>query len=145
MQNYTQSPAATIRDHGAFYEPAADGASSFIDARDIAAVAVKALTEEGHNRKAYTLTGGEALTRQQLADTLTAAIGKPVKYVAVDDAALRSAMAAAPKPLTELMSVLFGLVRVGHTAGVSPDVEKVLGRKPTTFASFARDYAAAWK
>jgi uncharacterized protein YbjT (DUF2867 family) len=145
MQNYTTMSAAGIKTQGAFYEPADEGKSSFIDTRDIAAVAVKALTEAGHNGKDYTLTGGEALSRKDVAEIISKVTGKPVNFVNVDDAALRQAMAQAPKQLTDFMSYLFGVVRAGYTAGVSPDVETVLGRKPTTFAQFAKDHAGAWK
>lgn len=145
MQNYAVQQAGGIKHQGAFYEPADEGKSSFIDTRDIAAVAVKALTEKGHDGKSYLLTGGEALNRNEVAEAIGAAIGKPVKFVNVDDAALRQAMADAPPKLTELMSMLMGYVRANYTGAVSPDVEKLLGRKPTTFAQFAKDHASAWK
>jgi uncharacterized protein YbjT (DUF2867 family) len=145
MQNYSNQQAGTIKDSGVLYEPANEGKSSFIDTRDIAAVAVKALTENGHAGKSYVLTGGEALSRHDVAAAISAAIGKPVKFVNVDDAALRQAMAGAPPKLTELMSLLMGYVRANYTGSISPDVEKLLGRKPTSFAQFAKDHADAWK
>jgi uncharacterized protein YbjT (DUF2867 family) len=145
MQNYTVQQAGSIKHQGAFYEPADEGKSSFIDTRDIAAVAVKALTEKGHEGKSYVLTGGQALDRHEVAAAISAAIGKPVKFVNVDDAGLRQAMADAPPKLTELMSVLMGYVRANYTGAISPDVEKLLGRKPTTFAQFAKDHVSAWK
>jgi uncharacterized protein YbjT (DUF2867 family) len=145
MQNYATTSAATIRDHGAFYEPADDGKTAFIDTRDIAEIGVKALTEPGHNGKSYALTGAEPLDRHQVAAHISTAIGKPVNFVNVDDAALRKAMAGAPAALVELMSALMGYVRAGYTAGIETDVEKVLGRKPTSFAQFARDHAHVWK
>lgn len=144
MQNYATMMADSVR-AGAIYEPADEGRTSYVDTRDIAAVAVKALTEAGHHGKAYTLTGGEALSRSDLAQQLSLVTGYPVAYVPVDDAALRGAMAGAHPDVVELMVAIYGYVRAGWTAAVSPDVEAVLGRKPITFASFARDHAAAWK
>ena len=144
MQNYSTMSVGSIK-AGAIYEPAADGASSFIDARDIADVAVVALTKPGHEGKAYALTGPAPLTRADVADAVSKVSGREVKYVAVDDAALRSAMAGAPASLIELMSGLFSLVRQGLTAGVSPDVENVLGRPPRAFATFAADHADVWR
>ncbi len=144
MQNYATQSAGSIK-AGVIYEPAADGASSFIDTRDIAAVAVAALTRRGHVGKAYALTGPATLTRAEVAAELAKASGHEVAYVAVDDAALRKAMAGAPPSLVELMSLLFGYVRAGYTAVVSPDVEKVLGRPARDFASFAREHAALWR
>jgi uncharacterized protein YbjT (DUF2867 family) len=145
MQNYAVQQAAMIKNTGAFYEPADEGKSSFIDTRDIAAVAVKALTEKGHSGKSYLLTGGEALSRKDVAEQISKATGKTIKFVNVDDAALRKAMADAPQKLTDLMSVLMGYVRAGYTGDISPDIEKILGRKPITFAKFAKDHASVWK
>ena len=107
MQNYSTMSAASIK-AGAIYEPAAEGATSFIDARDIADVAVTVLTKPGHEGKAYALTGPAALTRAEVATALSKASGREVKYVAVDDAALRAGMAGAPASLVELMSALVG-------------------------------------
>jgi len=144
MQNYATMVAASVR-AGAIYEAAADGASSFVDLRDIAAVAVAALTKPGHAGKTYTLTGPAALTRAEVAAALSRAIGRKVEYVAVDDAALRGAMAGAPPALIELMSGLYGAVRQGYTAAVSEDFAHVTGRAPSDFAAFAADNVAAWR
>ena len=144
MQNYATLALGSVKS-GAIYEPAAEGATSFVDTRDIAAVAVAALTDDRHIGKIYSLTGPAALTRTEVAAELSKAIGKPVAYVAVDDAALRNGMKGAPVTLIELMSTLFGYVRAGATAGVSPDIETVTGRLARDFASFARDYAAVWR
>jgi uncharacterized protein YbjT (DUF2867 family) len=98
MQNYATMMADQVRS-GAIYEPAAEGATSFVDARDIAAVALAALTQPGHNRQIYALTGPVALTRAEVAATLTRVVGKKVTYIAIDDAALRNGMAGAPASL----------------------------------------------
>ena len=144
MQNYSTMAAGSVKS-GAIYEPAAEGASSFVDTRDIADVAVAVLTKPGHEGKAYALTGPAALTRADVAAELTKASGHGVVYVAVEDAALREGMAGAPASLIELMSALFGYVRAGYTAGVSHDVETVLGRPARDFASFAAEHAGVWK
>lgn len=145
MQNYATLSAPTIRDQGAIYEPAADGKSAFIDTRDIAAVVAKVLTEPGHEGAAYGLTGPAALDRAEVAALIAEAAGKPVRYVPVDDAALRQAMAAAPPALTELMSGLFAAVRAGQTAATTTTVLDLLGRPPISFRTFARDHADAWR
>jgi uncharacterized protein YbjT (DUF2867 family) len=145
MQNYAVQQASSIRTRGAFYEPADEGKSSFVDTHDIAAVAVKVLTEKGHGGKSYVLTGGEALNSHEVAAANSEAISKPVKFVNVDDAGLRKAMTDAPPKLTELMSVLMGYVRANYTGAVSPDIERLLGRKPIAFAQFAKDHASVWR
>jgi uncharacterized protein YbjT (DUF2867 family) len=146
MQNYALQMAGMVQS-GAIYEPAENGASSFVDTRDIADMAVAALTKPGHNGKGYTLTGPAALTRGDVAALMTDAAGYQVQYVATDDAALRQAFAGmgASPILIELMSALYGYVRAGWTAQVSNDIETVLGRPARTFEAFARDHAQAWR
>jgi uncharacterized protein YbjT (DUF2867 family) len=144
MQNYATLAAEGIRKTGAIYEAAADAATSFVDTRDIAAVAIKALTEPGHAGKAYALTGPQALDRNAVARALSEATGKTIAYVPIDDAALRKAMAAAPPVLIELMSTLYARIRAGQTAVVAPDIRQALDREAIGFAQFAKDYAAAW-
>lgn len=144
MQNYSTVSAGSIKASGAFYEPAGDGATSFVDTRDIGAIAAQVLTQAGHTGMAYALTGPEALDRNAVAAAISEATGKMVKYVAVDDAALRGAMAGAPPALTELMSTLMGYVRAGYTAEVTSAVPQLLGRPAISFAKFARDHAGVW-
>ena len=127
------------------YEPAAEGATSFVDIRDIADVALAALITPGHDGKIYMLTGPAALIRDEIAAALTKALGKPVAYIAVDDAALRGALAGAPPALVELMSALYGYVRQGYTAPVADDIAKVTRRQPREFAAFAADHVGDWR
>lgn len=144
FQNYATMYAAGVRD-GVIAEPAEEGATSFIDARDIAAVAVKALTEDGHNGQGYTLTGSQALTRYQLADIITKVTDKPVKYLPLTDEQFRANVAGVlPAHYVETMSYLFGIVRAGWTAATTDTVKQVLGRDPISFAQFAQDYRQVW-
>jgi len=144
MQNYSTINAASIRDEGAIYEPAEDAKTSFVDARDIAAVAVKALTEDGHAGKAYAITGGRVYDRQEVAAAISEVIGKEVRYVPTTDEQLRAAMVGAAPHFIDLMSTLYQGVRAGWTATVTDTVERVTGRAPYTIEQFARDYSAVW-
>src|SRR5262249_1549202 len=71
MQNMVNYNAPTINTQNAFYGSEGDGQVSQIDIRDVAAVAVKVLTEDGHVGKAYSLTGPEALTNAQVGQILS--------------------------------------------------------------------------
>jgi uncharacterized protein YbjT (DUF2867 family) len=145
MQNFTTSMSAMIAG-GALAEPAAQRKIAFIDARDIAAVAVAALTEEGHNGKAYTLTGPELLDRSQVAEKLSRAIGKPVKYVAISDEQFRAAVKAHLSPTyLELMSTLYAGVRAGWFEVHTDTVQQVLGHAPKSLEAFAKEHAAVWR
>ena len=148
MQNFSSGfIAPMITGMGGIYLPAADAKSSFIDARDIAAVGVAALTEPGHNGKAYALTGGQAWTYGEAAEILSQAAGKQIRYVALSDEDFRSGLAAQgwkPEQI-EMFSNLFSGVRQGWAAAVSPDVANVLGRPQITLEQFAQDHAAVWR
>jgi uncharacterized protein YbjT (DUF2867 family) len=147
MQVFSGGPLlADIRSTGALHLPAADAKISYIDARDIAAVAAAALTEPGHVGKAYTLTGGEALDHHEVARAISAAAGKPVRYVPINEEAARAAIEGAglSRERAERLIGFYRLVRQGLCAPVSPDVRTVLGRLPIPFAQFTRDNAARW-
>lgn len=73
LQNYSTMSAQAIRQQGVFVEPVGDERTSFVDARDVAAVAA-ALTETGHTGQAYTLTGGVAHTRAEVAAAIAQTI-----------------------------------------------------------------------
>jgi uncharacterized protein YbjT (DUF2867 family) len=145
-QNFSTTEVASIKE-GAIYLPADDGKISFIDTRDIAAVAVAAFTEPGHTNKAYVVTGSEALDHHQVTDLLSQAIGKTIKYVPISDEQFRTTLSSygAPAEVIELLSGLYGMVRQGWTSGVTNTVAEVVGRPAISFAQFARDYAEVWK
>ena len=143
MQNMVIYNGATIRAQSAFYGSQGEGQVSHIDLRDIAAVAVKTLTEDTHLGKVYTLTGPEALSNARMAEILSATLGREIKYVDLDPEQMRQALLAAGTPEWSANGILElnGLYRRGGASTVHLDVERVLGRKPTSFEQYSRDYA----
>ena len=147
MQVFSGGPLLTdIRSTGAIHVPAADASISYVDARDIAAVAAAALSEAGHVGRAHTLTGGEALDHAEIARAISEAAGRTVRYVPISEDAARTAIEGAglPPQRAERLIGFYRLVRQGFCAPVSADVQTVLGRPPVSFAQFARDHAACW-
>jgi uncharacterized protein YbjT (DUF2867 family) len=146
-QNMVNYNAATINTQNAFYGCEADGQVSQIDIRDAAAVAVKALTENGHVGKAYTLTGPEVLTNTQIAQILSDDLGREIRFVNLPPEQLKQALLAAgvPEWNADALLDLQRLYREGKAATVTQDVERILGRKPTSFAQFSRDYKYAFE
>jgi uncharacterized protein YbjT (DUF2867 family) len=144
MQNFSTSMAGAVKS-GTLAEPAADKKTAFIDARDIAAVAAKALLEPGHEGKTYTLTGAELLSRAEVAQALSKELGRTVSYLPISDEQFRGAVKGfLPPSYLELMSHLYSMVRAGHTEVKTDTVQQVLGRPPIAFAQFVRDHRAAW-
>ena len=147
MQNFNAGPMyGDIMTTGALHLPAADARLSFIDVRDIAAVGFAALTETRHARKAYTLTGGEALDHSQVVEKLSRVAGRPIAYVPISEEVARTALASAHVPMENIQrwTEFFRKVRDGLCAPVYKDVEMILGRPPITFDAYAQAYAPAW-
>ena len=145
MQNLL-GQAAQIAGQGAIYQATGDGRASMIDARDIAAVAARALTEGGHEGLSYVLTGPEALSYQDAAETLSNVLGREVKYVPLTPEQFREAAGAQGLPgwLLDALERLNELFASGRAANVSGDVRRVTGNGARTFEQFARDHAAAF-
>jgi uncharacterized protein YbjT (DUF2867 family) len=85
MQNFVNFYSPTIKSNNGLYLPAGDAKVSFVDVRDIAATAVKTLTDDGKLGKAYTITGPEALSYFQVAEILTSVTGKKISYINVSE------------------------------------------------------------
>ncbi|HEX8170292.1 MAG TPA: SDR family oxidoreductase [Thermoanaerobaculia bacterium] len=147
MQNMANYMAGTIKSQGAFYSSVGDARISHIDVRDIAAVAVKTLTEDGHEGKAYSLSGPEALTYGDIAAKIAAAVGREVRYVAISDDDLRAAAVGAgtPEPYADALIDLNRYYRTGAAAEVTGEVRRITGRDPIAFEQYARDYAEAFR
>ena len=128
---------------GVIYLPWGNGRASFVDARDIAAVAVRALTTEVHKNKIYTLTGPTALSIDEVAHTLSDVAGREIKYVDVPESAARDAMlnaAMAGWQVDSLME-LHAINKENRWSAITSDVQDVTGKPPIDFRQFARDHA----
>ena len=147
MQNMVTYNAPTIKTQSAFYGSEGDGRVSHIDIRDVAAVAVKALTEDGHVGKAYTLTGPEALTNKEIAQILSDELRREIRFINLPPAQLKEALLSAglPEWNADALLDLQRLYREGKAATVTRDVEQILGRKPISFAQFFRDFTYAFE
>lgn len=134
-------------DHRAIAIPAGEGKSSFVDARDIAESAAAALTSSTFDGKAFNLTGPEALGYAEAAEILSAIVGKPIAYQAIDDATFVDILTGAgvPADYANFLASIFHPVREGWTAAVSDAVETLTGHAPRSVATYARDHAAALK
>lgn len=139
--------ANSIKSQGVFYAPLADSRSSFVDVRDIAAVAVQALTQGGHENKAYNITGPEAVSNYDIANILSKSTGRKITYVNVSDDGARKEMkenGMQEWTINALME-LFNFQKAGNSSTVYHDVERITGRKPISFSQFAKDYAEAFR
>ena len=127
--------------------PAAEGRTSFIDVRDIAASAAAALLNSRFDGQAFNLTGPEALGYSDAAAILSAVSGRSIRYLPVDDAAFIATLTGAgvPAGYVAFLASLFPPVREGWTATVTDDVETLTGTAPRSLGSYAADHAARFR
>lgn len=147
MQNYSNTSGKTIKTQSAFYKPMEDAKVSLVDVRDIAAVAVAALTQSGHEGKAYDITGPEALSNEEIAEIISTIVGRKITYKDVSDDKASFGMKAAgmPEVLVDAFIELNRIQKQGRASAVSPVVEQVTGKKPIFFEQFAREHVEAFQ
>jgi uncharacterized protein YbjT (DUF2867 family) len=140
LLNFRQS----IREKGAFFAAAGEASISAVDVRDLADVAVAALTNSQHENKTYSLTGPETITFGKMAQQLSAALGRTITFVDVPPEAMREALTGIGFLAWQADGLLeeFAMYRRGEASAVESGVHEALGREPRSFAEFARDYAS---
>jgi uncharacterized protein YbjT (DUF2867 family) len=139
--------AGSIKSQGKIFLPYGEGKVPSIHPRDIAAVAVKAMTSPGHEGKAYPLTGSETTSMAEVAQIFSEEVGKPIQYVSIPDEAAREGMlkAGMHAGIVDDLLKMAGSIRAGQLAAPVPTVEQVLGRKALTWRDWARENAAAFR
>jgi len=144
MQNLL-SNAETIK-AGSIYASAGDGHVAMIDARDIGEVAASVLTNGGHVGSSLVLTGGEAVTYDDVAAALTTELGHEVRYTDVPPEVTRGNLLGygLPPGQVEDILALFEIFRAGYASTVLGTAQEVLGRAPRSLATFVRDYRSAF-
>jgi uncharacterized protein YbjT (DUF2867 family) len=144
MQNFSEDYMLAHVLGGELRLPAGEVATPFVDADDIADVAVAALTEDGHVGQLYELTGPRSLTFAEAAAEIARASGRQVRYVPVslEQHAAEAAAHGVPSEVVELLTYLFSEVMDGRNAATTDGVRRALGRDPRDFADYARAAAA---
>lgn len=146
MQNLSTTHRADIRELGEILVPAGGGKTSFIDVRDIAAVAARTLTETGHTLQAYPLTGGEALDYQEVAGILSAELGRPISYrrPGLVRFVRRMRQHGLEWSYIVVMIGIYTTARLGMAGLVTQDTARLLARQPITMRQFAHDHRDCW-
>jgi uncharacterized protein YbjT (DUF2867 family) len=123
--------------------PVGDIPEPFVDADDIADVAVAALTEEGHAGEIYELTGPRLLTFGEAVGEISRTAGREIRYVSVSVEEFESALAEedVPSEFVSFLTYQFAEVLDGRNAYLTDGVRRALGRDPRDFADYAREAA----
>ena len=148
MQNLTTTHLTDIRDRNEIVVPAGSGATAFLDAADVGAVAAAALIDPAkHHNRAWTATGPEPLTYAEVAQTLSLTLDRPIRY---DEPGLLRYTYHARRRLgmtwgmVTVTSAIYTIARLGHADGLTNDVHEVTGRDPVSLADFAQRHTKTW-
>ena len=144
-QNFSEGDFLPLVLSGEITLPAGHVPEPFVDAEDIADVAVAALTEAGHNGEVYEVTGPRLMTFDDVASELSRATGRKISFVRVpSDVFLQGfRRAGAPEEMIWLLDYLFSTILDGRNAQICDGVERALGRPPKDFSDFANEVAAS--
>ena len=147
MQNLLTTHAPEVRDLDEIWVPAGrTSRTAHVDARDVAAIAARALVESGHEGMAYTPTGPAALTYDEIAAMLTGELGRPIRYADPGFLAYwrRMRRRGMPRAMVGVTLGIYTAARMGMAAGLSDDVERLTGRPPIPMEQFVHDTLEAW-
>jgi len=146
MQNFNTFWLHGILHQGKVLLPVGNAKASFIDARDIAAVAAELLIGDQHVNQAFDLTGAEAIDHSQAAKALSEVTGKDIRFqdIAPDEMRVGLLGAGLPPAYTEFLLVILNYLKLGYAERVTDSVEKITGRVPLRFQAYATDYKRSW-
>lgn len=147
-QNLSTTHLTDIRDRDEILVPAGRGATAFVDGEDVGAVGAAALLHpSAHRNTAWTVTGKEALTYEQVARILTIELGRPIRYARPGIVRyLRHARQTLGMPwgMVIVTAAIYTTARLGLAGGLTDTVNQVLGRDPISFADFAYRERDIW-
>ena len=148
-QNFTESFLRDMLLGGTIALPVSTVREPFVDAEDIADVAVAALTEDGHAGQIYEITGPRLMTFAEAAQEITTQTGRDLRFVEIsmEDFVVGLQSAGLPEGMVQLIQYLFTQVLDGRNESLGDGVQRALGRAPRDFSDFvaAAHASHAWE
>ena len=147
MQNFHTFWLHGIQSQRQIFLPVGNAQGSFIDTRDIAAVAARLLTSDDFVNAAYDLTGSESFDHAQVAAVLSEAAGRPIGYTDIPEDAMRQGLLGAglSADYTEFLLVILGAFKAGYAARITDEVRRITGREPITLKQYASEHRQHWQ
>jgi uncharacterized protein YbjT (DUF2867 family) len=146
MQNFDTLWIRSIIERGQISLPVGKGKGSFIDARDIAAVAAELLSGDTWSNRDFDLTGGRALDHDDVAEILSREAQCSIRFDDISPEAMLAALLGAhvqPECAVALITA-FGHFKAGQAERTTSAVEDITGAEPRSFEQYAKDYRLAW-
>jgi uncharacterized protein YbjT (DUF2867 family) len=146
MQNFQTFWIQSILAQGQILLPTGSAKGSFIDARDIAAVAAVLLTSAAFDNQDFDLTGGEAINHDEVATILSHESARTITYVDIPSDTMRAPLlqAGLPPDYAEFMLLILSFFKAGYAERTTDAVRTITGAEPRRFAQYAHDNRAAW-
>lgn len=146
MQNFNTFWLHGIQQANTIFLPVGSARASFIDARDIAAVAAVLLDTGRFDNQDFDLTGSESLTHDEAAALISKATGKSIRFQDITPEAMLDGLlkAGLPEDYAQFLVMILGFLKQGAAERRTDAVEKITGQPPIRFEQYTRDYRAAW-
>jgi uncharacterized protein YbjT (DUF2867 family) len=147
MENFSEGPyLATIRQEAAFYSNTGTGRVPFISAEDIASAAFGALTAPTPLNSDFTLTGGESISYDRVAELIGQACGRAISHTHISTEALieRFLARGLPELTARFLAAGYQTIATGYQDRTTEDFNSLTGKRPTTFQAFAEANAEVW-
>ena len=146
-QNFADAYRRDIVEDGRVYVPAGRGRVAFVDVRDLAELAAIIFdSPAGHERRGYTLTGGEAVDFASAASSLSAVLGRPIRYqpASIPGYVRHLRRRGMPWAQVFVQTILHAGLRFGQAERVDPTLGQLLGRRPRTLPEYLHDHRDLW-
>lgn len=142
MQNFNTFWIHGIQGQDKILLPAGDAKVSFIDARDIAAVASTLLTGDKFDRQAFDLTGPESIDHALVAEAISRVAGRKISYEEISPEAFTSGLLGAglPKDYVQFLGMIMGFLKEGYNERRTESVKEITGQSPRTILDYVHDY-----
>ncbi|MGD7044860.1 SDR family oxidoreductase [Jeotgalibacillus proteolyticus] len=147
MQNLNDFLLQELKERQRIFVPAGKGKTSFVDARDLADIAVLALTNPSHHHnKSYVITGNEALSFYEAAERMTTILQLPIVYTDPSVKEFKQWMLSqgADPSFINIVTGIHFPTKLGLAKGISDDFEKVTGKKPSSIDQYIADFKQYW-
>jgi len=146
MQNLNTTHRKEIKERNEIFVPVGNAKTSFVDVRDIGAVAALALTEDGHAGKNYDLTGSEALNYWDATRIMSDIVGREIVYRNPNPFyfLIETVRRGTPFMFALVQMGLYTSTRFGMAKNVTREVETLTGHKPILFKQYVIDYKDSW-
>ncbi len=146
MQNFQTFWLHDINQNNKIRLPAGVAKTSFIDSRDISAVAAKLLTSDKFDRQAFDLTGPEAIDHAYVASVLSKVSGRSIVYDDIPPQDLKQDLikAGLSSDYSDMLLGILGYLKAGYNSGLTSSVQDVTGVPPRKISQYANDYKNIW-